>query len=158
MSFLLALFVAGGFTPGAGSSSGGGYATIQEDGTPLTQRTTVNFTGAAVTCSDSGGITVCAISSSGANVVEVTVAFGSGNTSASTVVTGQAWVTTTSKILCVPALLAASGRSEGAEDAVIEGLVGAVHTRVLATGFTLTASKPGPGLYYGSQIFHCTGS
>lgn len=92
------------------------------------------------------------------NVVEVTVAFGAGQTSASTVVTGEAWVTETSKILCVPTLLAASGRAEGAEDAVIEGVVGAVHTRAAGVGFTLTAGKPGPGLLYGSFVFHCTGS
>lgn len=54
----------GGFSPGV-SSGGGGYSTIQDEGTPLTQRTTVNMTGAGVSCSDSGGITVCTISGGG---------------------------------------------------------------------------------------------
>lgn len=44
--------------PGGGSSAGG-YSTIEDEGTPLTQRSTVNFTGAGVSCSDSGGETVC---------------------------------------------------------------------------------------------------
>lgn len=92
------------------------------------------------------------------NFLDVTVVFATGNTTASTVVTGQAWVTAASKILCAPALLAATGRSEGAEDALIEGLTGAAHTRSAGVGFTLTAGKPSPGRYYGSQIFHCTGS
>lgn len=41
------------------------YSTIQDEGTPLTQRSTVNFTGAGVTCTDSGGITVCTIAGGG---------------------------------------------------------------------------------------------
>lgn len=47
------------------SVAGDGYATIQDEGTPLTQRSTVNFTGAGVTCTDSGGITVCTIAGGG---------------------------------------------------------------------------------------------
>lgn len=38
-------------------SSGSGYNLIQEDGTPLTARTTIDFTGAGVTASDSGSLT-----------------------------------------------------------------------------------------------------
>ena len=41
------------------------YSTIQDEGSPLTQRSTVNFTGAGVSCTDSGGITVCTISGGG---------------------------------------------------------------------------------------------
>lgn len=160
MLAILATLLLSGFTAGAGAASAGGYATIQDEGTPLTQRTTVNFTGAGISCSDSGGITVCNAGggAGSANVVAVTVAFGAGETTASTVVTGQAWVTGTSIIVCAPTLLAASGRTEGQEDAVIEGIVGAVHTRSAGVGFTLTVSKPGPGQLYGSYIFHCTGA
>lgn len=41
------------------ASSGGasGYATIQEEGTPLTQRSTINFIGSGVTAADSGSVT-----------------------------------------------------------------------------------------------------
>lgn len=126
---------------------------------------TLGGTGAgSLTCSagqfiTSNGTTYsCGTPTGGTNVAQVTVAFGSGNTTASTVVTGQAWVTGTSKILCAPTLLAASGRAEGAEDAIIEGITGAVHTRSAGVGFTLTVGKPGPGLLYGSFIFHCTGT
>lgn len=41
------------------------YSTIQDEGGALTQRSTVNFTGAGVTCVDSGGITVCTIAGGG---------------------------------------------------------------------------------------------
>ena len=37
-----------------GSAGGGGYATIDDEGVPLTQRTTLNLTGAGVTCVDDG--------------------------------------------------------------------------------------------------------
>lgn len=37
------------------------YTTVEDEATPLTQRTTVNFTGAGVSCTDSGGKTVCTI-------------------------------------------------------------------------------------------------
>lgn len=54
----------GQFTCGTDqTSAGGGYATIQDEGTPLTQENTLNFTGAGVTCSDVGGVTTCAIPS-----------------------------------------------------------------------------------------------
>lgn len=42
---------------------GSGYSTIEEDGIPLTQRTTINFVGASVTAADSGGKTVVTITS-----------------------------------------------------------------------------------------------
>ena len=41
------------------------YTTVEDEATPLTQRTTVNFTGAGVSCADSGGKTVCTISGGG---------------------------------------------------------------------------------------------
>jgi hypothetical protein len=92
-----------------------------------------------------------------ANVVEVDVDFGSGTDMVSTVVTGQTWVTSTSKILCGPTLVATSGRAEGEEDAVIEGLVPAIHSRVAGTGFTLVVAVP-LGVASGVFKFHCTGA
>lgn len=49
------------------SGGGGGYATIQEEGSPLTQRDTVNFIGSAITCVDNAGATKtdCTISGGG---------------------------------------------------------------------------------------------
>lgn len=41
------------------------YTTVQDEGTPLTQRSTINYTGAGITCSDSGGVTTCAVPGGG---------------------------------------------------------------------------------------------
>jgi hypothetical protein len=39
-----------------GTPSGSGYATVEDESTPLTQRSTVRFAGAGVTATDSGGV------------------------------------------------------------------------------------------------------
>jgi hypothetical protein len=50
--------VAGTLTINAVASGGsGGYATVQEDGAALTQRTVLNFIGAGITATDNGGST-----------------------------------------------------------------------------------------------------
>lgn len=157
MGLLLAMLLSGGFTPGAGSSSGGGYTTVQEDGTPLAARTTINFTGAAITCSDSGGVTVCAVTSGGGsgNAVEVTVTMpGDGSGWAQSVVTGEAWVTATSKILCQP--FNDGGDTNNTDEVYsVAQFSEMVSTRVVGTGFTLTVNSPnGPS---GVFKFHCLG-
>jgi hypothetical protein len=43
------------------SSGGGGGHVIEDEGTPVAQQTNMNFTGAGVTVSDSGGKTVVSI-------------------------------------------------------------------------------------------------
>lgn len=43
------------------TSSGGGYDTVQDEGSGLTQRTTLNFAGAGVTCADDTTKTTCTI-------------------------------------------------------------------------------------------------
>lgn len=45
--------------------AGGGYNTIEDEATPLTQRTTLNFTGAGVSCADASTKTTCTISGGG---------------------------------------------------------------------------------------------
>ena len=42
---------------------GGSYSTIQNSGSPLTQRTTLNFTGSGVSCAEDSGKTTCTITS-----------------------------------------------------------------------------------------------
>lgn len=65
------------------------YATVQDEGTPLTQRSTVNFVGAGVSAADSGGVTTVTISGGtggGGSVANVRsyISFGSN-------MTGQAY-------------------------------------------------------------------
>ena len=51
---------------GAGSSDfDGGYNVVQDEGASLTKRTTIDFTGAGVTCTDTGAKTSCDIPSGG---------------------------------------------------------------------------------------------
>lgn len=93
----------------------------------------------------------------GANSVEVIVDFGAtGNTNVSTVVTGQAWVAAGSEISCAPTLVATADRIEGAEDAVLEGITVAAHSRVVGTGFTVTAGAA-LGRAIGKYAVHCLG-
>lgn len=51
----------------AACGTGSGYATVQDEGSGLTQRATVNFTGAGVSCADNAGSsrTDCTITGSG---------------------------------------------------------------------------------------------
>lgn len=142
---------------------GSGYATIQDEGSGVTQRPTVNFTGAGVSCVDNAGSTRtdCTISGGGggsANTVSVTVDFGNtGATVAKTVVTGQAWVTTSSVIACTPTMMASADRTDGMEDAIIEGLTVSAYARVNGTGFTV-AANPRRGRAYKKYTIHCTGA
>lgn len=48
-----------------GAAAGSTYATVENEGSSLTQRTVINFTGAGVDCADSGGKTVCNIAGGG---------------------------------------------------------------------------------------------
>lgn len=54
-----------GVTVTLGAGTGSYNQTIEDEGTPLTQRTNLNFVGAGISCADSGGKTVCTISSGG---------------------------------------------------------------------------------------------
>lgn len=94
----------------------------------------------------------------GGGDVEAEVDFGAnGNTTASVTVTGQTWVSATSKIVCAPTLFATADRDDGDEDALVENLTVAIHSRVASTGFTVMA-HPAQGVAYGKFKVHCTGS
>jgi len=51
--------------PAGGSSYDGGYNVVQDEGVDLTKRTTLDFTGAGVSCVDTGSKTQCTISGGG---------------------------------------------------------------------------------------------
>lgn len=94
----------------------------------------------------------------GGNFVEVEVNFGtSGDTNAATVVTGQTWVASNSKIVCAPTAFSTADRADGAEDASIEQLTCVPHTRVVATGFTVSAHVAN-GNARGRFLCHCAGA
>lgn len=103
------------------------------------------------------GAWACLSGGGGANVVSVDVDFGTGKADARATVTGQAWVTASSKIVCVPTLFATATRADGAEDALIEGLRASVYARVAGTGFSVMASVA-RGFGYGVYNFSCTGA
>lgn len=79
------------------SASTGGYTTVQDEGTPLTARTTVNFVGSGVTAADSGGVTTVTISGGGAvtlnDLTDVTIS--SPSTGQVLKYNGSAWVNDT---------------------------------------------------------------
>lgn len=154
LGLLASLLLAGGFTSPAG-------IVILDEAVDLGRVQRLALAGAGVACVNVAGLVTCTIAGGGpgsANVAEVTVDFGvGGDTLVTTTVTGQAWVGGTSKIICSPTLLAVGTRAEGAEDAIIEGLTAAVHTRSVGVGFKLTVA-PTTGKAYGQFIFHCTGA
>lgn len=63
---VLLLSSSGGGGGGGSSDFDGGYNVIEDEGLALTKRTTLNFTGAGVSCVDSGGKTSCSIPGGGA--------------------------------------------------------------------------------------------
>lgn len=133
---------------------------LQDEGAAQGRVKTLNFTGAGVSCSASGIVGTCNVSGGGggsANTVSATVDFGAGNTEATVVVTGQAWVSSSSVIVCAPTLMATSDRTDGMEDAAIEGLVVAPYARVAGTGFSILA-HPMQGRAVGKYLIHCTGA
>lgn len=54
-----------GVPAGLADGDDAGYVTVQDEGTPLTARSTVDFTGSGVTCADTGAKTQCTISGGG---------------------------------------------------------------------------------------------
>lgn len=92
----------------------------------------------------------------GGNAVEVTVTMpADGSGWAQTVVTGQSWVTSTSKLDCQP--FNDGGDSNNTDEVYsLAAFSTTTSTRVVATGFTLTAFSPNG--VTGTFKFHCTGA
>lgn len=117
------------------------YGKVYDEGSVLTQRRELNFTGAGVTCTDSGGKTKCDIPNSGG---------GSGVTSINT-------DTTAAQLLAVG--------TSGTDFAVVDNLSG-THTFNLPTASasargvvsTGTQTMAGAKTFSGTAIFSATGT
>lgn len=126
-------------------------------------RITISVTPATITATGTpdattylrGDGTWAAPASGSGNAVEVTVAMPSdGSGWAQTVVTGQAWVTATSKIVCQP--FNDGGDSNNTDEVYsLAEFSATTSTRVASTGFTLTAASPNG--VTGTFKFHCLG-
>ena len=132
---------------------------VADEGTTLVLRPTLNFAGAGVTCVDDTTRTTCTIpgggGGGGANTVEYSASFGTTATAGlySFTVTGQAWVTTSSIIVCQPLGTAADGLT--AETIALAELRPIVTNRIASTGFNLLIYNP-HGLA-GTVRIHCLG-
>jgi hypothetical protein len=105
----------------------GGYSTVQDEGSALTARTTINFTGAGVSCVDNGGATRtdCTISGGGAGSATTgvfSVTFGNGTVAtgdSATATVSAGWVTSTSSIVFTPACSQVTGSTTAQECALV---------------------------------------
>lgn len=139
-------------------TGGSGYATIDNEDTPLTARTTVNFTGAGVNCVDNAGLaqTDCTIAggSGSVNVVDTTIVMTAGSGVYSATVVSQAWVTATSVILCTQFGTTADGLT--VEQAAAANLTVTTSDRVIGVGFNINVVNPYGS--HGTHRIHCTGA
>lgn len=123
------------------SSSGGGYSTIEDDGTARPQRTTVDFVGAGVSCVDLAGETSCTIAgAAGAAWIETEVDFGTTPVSSKRFTVTDAAVTGSSKVIVTQSNSVATGRvgNDAEWDSVI-------YAALAGSGsFTLTGFATGP--------------
>lgn len=130
---------------------------VQEEGASQGRVRTLNCAGASLTCTVSGSTGTLTISGGAAsNVVEVsfTVTDDVVGLIYTTTVTGQSWVTSTSKIICSP--FADGSGSTPIELAFASGQMATVSNRVVSTGFDLTLFNPYGAA--GTFKFHCTGA
>lgn len=150
VGLLSASALASGFTPAPG-------VTVQDEGTSQGRAPTLNCTGAGITCSVVSNVATLNVPGGvgSANTVEVSINFGtSGGLVYSATVTGQAWVTATSIIVCSPFATTADGQT--VETYYVSGFTLAASTRVVGVGFDLGVSSPRGAT--GTFRFHCTGA
>jgi len=84
---------------------------IEDEGSALTQRATLNFTGAGVTVSDLAGKTVVEVAGGGGSWTEVEVDFGSSPVYGAEFTITDAAITAASKVQVMPCGKAATGRT-----------------------------------------------
>jgi len=142
------------------SSYAPGQLMLQDEGSSQGVITKLNCVGSSVSCAVSAGTGTMTVSAGGAgNFVTWTIDFGSTvpmETMLTTTVTGQAWVTSSSIILCQLTAFSTSDRAEGAEDAVLDDIKLAVANRVAGVGFDILAHAPEGAT--GQYIVNCTGN
>jgi hypothetical protein len=63
-------------SPSTLSGTNTGDVVVEDEGTPVTQRSTLNFTGAGVTCTDTGAKTQCSIPGGGGGLSPSVLSFG----------------------------------------------------------------------------------
>ena len=119
-------------TAGAACGSGGGYATIDDEDTPLTQRTTLNFEGAGVTCADDTDQTTCTIAGGGASSFD-TITAGT-NTNALVMGTGGTLGVSGSGTITATAVPWGGISSIDAEVAALAGVTSATDRLFYFTG------------------------
>lgn len=119
-----------------------GYSTVENAGTPVTQRTTVNFTGAGVSTADSGGKTVVTIAgAAGASWTETEIDFGTLPVYTARFTVTDATAVPTSKIIIGESGKVATSRVDG--DAEWDSI--AVSASPGTGSFTVYAvANPGP--------------
>lgn len=143
---MLSVFIAVWLSQAAGSAFGPVPGVqLQDEGTSQGQVVKVNFTGAGVSCSRSGGTGTCNVTSGGGggNFGSTTVTFGlSGRStydSAVKTVIGQAWVTGTS---IVNAWVQCDGVGNTVETCRLLSPHCYVSTLVIGTGFNVVCTTP----------------
>lgn len=128
----------------------------RDEGTSQGRARAINCVGAGITCTAAAGVATLTVGGgSGGNFLEVSINLGtSGGLVFSVTVTGQAWVTATSNIVCTPFATSADGLT--VETVYASGVQAAVSTRVIGTGFDLGIYSPHGAT--GTYRFHCTGN
>jgi hypothetical protein len=144
----LTIVGSGSAGPGGSSDFDGGYNVVQDEGIALTKRTTINFTGSAVSCTDTGSITECSITGGGGggniHAAAGNAYFDGGSLDAYTTVTAV-WSSSTHTIVCRPT----------GEESSVEG----AQTTVLSqsTGSFVVRTEPRQGSHHGNLPFVCLG-
>ena len=141
---------------GTGAAPGGDdQLLVSDSASAATWRTLTTCTGAGKALTyDVATNTFGCNTISGSNVVEKSIALSGGSGYFAATVTGETWVTTSSKITCGVLGTTADGLTP--EAIAVAGLVVTVSDRVNATGFNVNVFSP-YGLE-GTVRVHCTGA
>lgn len=117
--------------------------TIEDEGTPVTQRSTVNFTGAGVSVADTGGKTTVTVSGGGgSSATTVEVDLGSTAKTSGKFTITDAGISSSSKVLCWQAPGPYTGKGTLADEAAMQPV--SVVSVTPATGSAVVAWETPP--------------